>query len=59
MIIILVISARQGSSSVKMVRGYIMYRPRKEGEGHFGATNSALDNSAPCRFGAGNFGAVS
>ena len=30
-----------------------------EGEGHFGAADSALDNSAPCRFGAGHFGAVS
>ena len=29
------------------------------GEGHFGAADSALDNSAPCRFGAGHFGAVS
>ena len=45
----------------------------KAGEGHFGAAvsappfrrrrlgaaDSALDNSAPCRFGAGHFGAVS
>ena len=29
------------------------------GEGHFGAADSELDNSAPCRFGAGHFGAVS
>ena len=25
----------------------------------FGAADLALDNSAPCRFGAGHFGAVS
>ena len=29
------------------------------GEAHFGAADSALDDSAPCRFGAGHFGAVS
>ena len=29
------------------------------GEGHFGAADSALDNSVPCRFGTGHFGAVS
>ena len=36
----------------------------KPGEGPFrrrrlGAANSALDNCAPCRFGAGHLGAVS
>ena len=30
-----------------------------QGEGHFGAADSALDNWAPCRFGAEYFGAVS
>ena len=34
-------------------------RIRDTGEGHFGAADSALDNSAPCSFGAGHFGAVS
>ena len=41
-------------------------RTIKSGEGHFGAgrrrlaaAGSALENSAPCRFGAGHFGAVS
>ena len=29
----------------------------EKGEGHFGAADSALDNSAPCRFGTGRFGA--
>ena len=29
------------------------------GGGHFGAADSALDNSAPCRFGTGHFGTVS
>ena len=29
------------------------------GEGHFGAADSVLDNWAPCRFGAGNFSAIS
>ena len=36
---------------------FVYSRITMVGEGHFGAADSALDNSAPCLFGAGHFGA--
>ena len=47
------INAREGTVTM------VFSRQKTKGEGNFGGVDSALDNSAPCRFGAGHFGAVS